>query len=273
MSTTPLELPIARTTQVAQQRLNPRERDRLIRRAKALSWLSLTYMTAEAAIAVTARAPRRLGRAARLRLGLRDRSARIGDRDLALYRLAPTLTRRRTTRPTPRRDQRLPARPLHSARRHPRADRRRGPPHELARDRTSGLEHHRHAPARQREAPHRPAPGIQRHHRRRHPKPALRLPRRRIARKPRAQRRLRLWWADPAVALAIAILAIKEGHQTWQGESCCANSPTNSENNTGRERRLLPLTAETAHSQRRDRPSSSLPLSPKREESDPPAND
>ena len=54
MSTTPLELPIARTTQVAQQRLNPRERDRLIRRAKALSWLSLAYMTAEGAIAITA---------------------------------------------------------------------------------------------------------------------------------------------------------------------------------------------------------------------------
>ena len=51
MSTTPLELPIARTTQVAQQRLDPRERDRLIRRAKALSWLSLAYMTAEGAIA------------------------------------------------------------------------------------------------------------------------------------------------------------------------------------------------------------------------------
>ena len=54
MSTTPLELPIARTTQVAQQRLDPRERDRLIRRAKALSWLSLAYMTAEGAIAITA---------------------------------------------------------------------------------------------------------------------------------------------------------------------------------------------------------------------------
>src|ERR1035438_3212279 len=54
MSTTPLELPIARSTQVAQQRLDPGERDRLIRRAKALSWLSLAYMTAEGAIAVPA---------------------------------------------------------------------------------------------------------------------------------------------------------------------------------------------------------------------------
>ena len=54
MSTTPLELPIARSTQVAQQCLDPRERDRLIHRAQALSWLSLAYMTAEGAIAVTA---------------------------------------------------------------------------------------------------------------------------------------------------------------------------------------------------------------------------
>jgi divalent metal cation (Fe/Co/Zn/Cd) transporter len=54
MSTPPLELPIARRTPVAPQRLDPHERDRLIRRAKALSWLSLAYMTAEGAIAVSA---------------------------------------------------------------------------------------------------------------------------------------------------------------------------------------------------------------------------
>ena len=54
MNITEIELPIARTTQVAQQRLDPRERDRLIRRAKALSWVSLAYMTAEGAIAITA---------------------------------------------------------------------------------------------------------------------------------------------------------------------------------------------------------------------------
>ena len=41
-----------------------------------------------------------------------------------------------------------------------------------------------------------------------------------------------LWWADPAVALAIAALAIKEGHQTWQGKGCCAAPTTNNENNT-----------------------------------------
>jgi divalent metal cation (Fe/Co/Zn/Cd) transporter len=31
-----------------------------------------------------------------------------------------------------------------------------------------------------------------------------------------------LWWADPAVALGIAALAIREGRETWRGESCCA---------------------------------------------------
>ena len=35
-----------------------------------------------------------------------------------------------------------------------------------------------------------------------------------------------LWWADPAVALAIAALAIHEGRQTWQGRGCCAAPPT-----------------------------------------------
>jgi len=44
---------------------------------------------------------------------------------------------------------------------------------------------------------------------------------------------LGLWWADPAVALAIAALAIKEGHQTWPGEGCSATGPVNGEDNTG----------------------------------------
>ena len=57
MSTPSLELPVvaepAHTSQ-HQGRLEPAERDRLIRRAKALSWLSLAYMSAEGAIAITA---------------------------------------------------------------------------------------------------------------------------------------------------------------------------------------------------------------------------
>jgi divalent metal cation (Fe/Co/Zn/Cd) transporter len=34
-----------------------------------------------------------------------------------------------------------------------------------------------------------------------------------------------LWWADPAVALGIAAIAIREGRETWLGEGCCAPAP------------------------------------------------
>jgi len=30
------------------------------------------------------------------------------------------------------------------------------------------------------------------------------------------------WWLDPIAALAIAALAVREGIQSWRGESCCA---------------------------------------------------
>ena len=30
------------------------------------------------------------------------------------------------------------------------------------------------------------------------------------------------WWADPTVALGIAALALREGRETWRGEGCCA---------------------------------------------------
>jgi divalent metal cation (Fe/Co/Zn/Cd) transporter len=32
------------------------------------------------------------------------------------------------------------------------------------------------------------------------------------------------WWADPLIALGIAGLAVKEGRETWRGEGCCAPS-------------------------------------------------
>lgn len=34
-----------------------------------------------------------------------------------------------------------------------------------------------------------------------------------------------LWWADPAIALGIAALAVNEGRHGWAGEDCCAASP------------------------------------------------
>jgi divalent metal cation (Fe/Co/Zn/Cd) transporter len=30
-----------------------------------------------------------------------------------------------------------------------------------------------------------------------------------------------LWWMDPAAALAIAAVAIKEGRERWHGDGCC----------------------------------------------------
>jgi divalent metal cation (Fe/Co/Zn/Cd) transporter len=29
------------------------------------------------------------------------------------------------------------------------------------------------------------------------------------------------WWADPASALVIALVAVKEGRESWRGEGCC----------------------------------------------------
>ena len=30
------------------------------------------------------------------------------------------------------------------------------------------------------------------------------------------------WWADPAAALVLAVLAVKEGRAAWRGDLCCA---------------------------------------------------
>src|SRR5215211_5988591 len=30
-----------------------------------------------------------------------------------------------------------------------------------------------------------------------------------------------LWWADPLTALVIAGMAVKEGRESWRGDSCC----------------------------------------------------
>jgi divalent metal cation (Fe/Co/Zn/Cd) transporter len=38
-----------------------------------------------------------------------------------------------------------------------------------------------------------------------------------------------LWWADPVVAVGIGALALYEGRQTWRGEGCCAASPLSGE--------------------------------------------
>jgi divalent metal cation (Fe/Co/Zn/Cd) transporter len=38
-----------------------------------------------------------------------------------------------------------------------------------------------------------------------------------------------LWWADPITALLIAGVAVKEGHESWRGESCCTTAVVLSE--------------------------------------------
>ena len=35
------------------------------------------------------------------------------------------------------------------------------------------------------------------------------------------------WWLDPAVAVLIAAVAVKEGVEAWRGEGCCVSSPLN----------------------------------------------
>lgn len=34
---------------------------------------------------------------------------------------------------------------------------------------------------------------------------------------------LGLWWLDPAAALVVAAVAVKEGRESWRGEGCCAS--------------------------------------------------
>ena len=33
------------------------------------------------------------------------------------------------------------------------------------------------------------------------------------------------WWLDPVVALLIAAVAVKEGREAWRGEGCCVSGP------------------------------------------------
>ena len=33
------------------------------------------------------------------------------------------------------------------------------------------------------------------------------------------------WWLDPAVGLLIAAVAVKEGREAWRGEGCCVSAP------------------------------------------------
>jgi divalent metal cation (Fe/Co/Zn/Cd) transporter len=41
------------------------------------------------------------------------------------------------------------------------------------------------------------------------------------------------WWADPIVALLIAAVAVKEGRDSWHGETCCTAPPLGAVERTG----------------------------------------
>ncbi|HTP21765.1 MAG TPA: cation transporter [Solirubrobacteraceae bacterium] len=233
MSATQIDLPLARASSQEQQRLNPRERDRLIRRAKALSWLSLAYMTAEGAIAITAALL--AGSIALLGFGL-DSAIEALASVIVIWRFTGT---RRLSQDAERRAERLVAISFLLL-----------APY-VAQDAIRTVIAGRH--------PHTSWLGIGLSISSIIVMPQLATAKHRIGQRLGSgattgegtqnmlcaylaagvlaslalNAALGLWWADPAVALAVAALAVYEGSQTWQGEGCCATTPINSETNTG----------------------------------------
>ena len=54
-----------------------------------------------------------------------------------------------------------------------------------------------------------------------------------------------LWWLDPAAALVIAALAVREGLEAWNGESCCIpTAPGDGDGDACREDCCAPAIAE-----------------------------
>jgi hypothetical protein len=183
------------------------------RRARMLSWLSLAWMGAEGAVAITAGVL--TGSIALISFGLDSAIEGFASRHrLALHRLAPALARSRGTGSEAGRDPVLPARPLRRLRGYSQAVDGGGAGDELARDRARHLERDRDALPRDRQAPARRQARLGRHPRRGHAEPALRVPRRRRPGRPPRQRALR--------ALVVAAVAVREGRQSWRGEGCCA---------------------------------------------------
>lgn len=225
MITTPLDLPIARDTHDAPLRRDRGERDRLIRAAKMLSWVSVAYMTAEGAIAITAAIL--AGSVALLGFGL----------DSAIEGLASVIVIWRFTGPrrlsqhAERRAERMVAISFFLL-----------APY-IAQDAIRTLLAGAH--------PATSWLGIGLSISSIIVMPLLGKTKQRIGQRlgsgatagEGAQNLLcaylatgvllslalntafGLWWSDPAVALAIAALAINEGRQTWQGKSCCAAPP------------------------------------------------
>ncbi len=225
MSATQIDLPIARTVSAQQPRLDPRERDRLIRRAKALSWLSLAYMTAEGAIAIAAALL--AGSIALLGFGL-DSAIEALASVIVIWRFTGT---RRLSQDAERHAERLVAISFFLL-----------APY-IAQDAIRTLINGEH--------PHASWLGIGLSISSIIVMPQLANAKHRIGQRLGSgattgegtqnllcaylaagvlvslalNAALGLWWADPTVALGIAGLAIKEGHQTWRGDSCCTAHP------------------------------------------------
>ena len=132
----PAALPIMTIPPAAVTSAASRERDRLIRRAKALSWLSLAYMTVEGAVGITAALL--AGSVALLGFGLDSAIEGLAS-IIVIWRFTGS---RRLSELAEQRAQRLVAITFvllapYIARTRCDADRRRHPQHELARDRLS----------------------------------------------------------------------------------------------------------------------------------------
>ena len=232
MSTTRIERPAARRTTLP-QRLDPRDRDRLIRRAKALSWLSLAYMTAEGAIALTAAILARS--VALLGFGL-DSAIEALASMIIIWRFTGA---RRLSEHAEQRAQLLVAISFFLL-----------APY-IAQDAIRTLIASEH--------PRTSWLGIGLSISSIIVMPLLGKAKHRIGQRLGSgatagegtqnllcaylaagvlaslalNAALGLWWADPAVALGIAALAIKEGRETWQGQGCCAAPPINHEHQPG----------------------------------------
>jgi divalent metal cation (Fe/Co/Zn/Cd) transporter len=225
MSSPSLELPVLRVMPGGTPPLDGGERDRLIRRAKALSWVSLAYMTAEGTIAITAAVL--ASSVALLGFGL-DSAIEALASIIVIWRFTGT---RRLSERAEQRAERLVAITFFLL-----------APY-IVQDAVRTLINGEHASTSWLGIGLAISSIIV--------MPLLGTAKQRIGRRlgsgatagEGTQNMLcaylaagvlmglvlnmafGLWWADPAVALGIAALAINEGRHAWAGEDCCAASP------------------------------------------------
>jgi divalent metal cation (Fe/Co/Zn/Cd) transporter len=233
MSTSPVELAVARVAATGEPRPGAHERDRLIRRAKALSWLSLGYMTVEGLVAVAAALV--AGSVALLGFGL-DSAIEALASAIVIWRFTGS---RRLSADAERRAEQLVAVSFFLLAPYLAQDAIRVV---LAGDR-----------------PHTSWVGIGLSTSSLIVMPILGNAKRQIGRRLGSRATagegtqnllcaclaagvlvslavnasLGLWWVDPAVALGIALLAVNEGCQAWAGEACCVPSPLPVEDDCG----------------------------------------